>query len=101
MKKSKEKSIKEVVKPRKAYNKLVTLRGLIIPVAWDEKGNAVATAISTHSEEEYVVEGFGKGKELVSLIREEVEVSGVVKNEGNKKIIRVKKYQKRGSVSKI
>ena len=35
-------------------------RGVIIPVEWDENGNVVAIAISTHGEEEYVIEEEGK-----------------------------------------
>ena len=85
---------KEVRRPQKAYTKLTTLRGLVIPVAWDAKGNAVSIAVSTDSEEEYVIERSGKGEELFRLIREEVEVSGAVKNDDNRKVISVRKYKK-------
>jgi len=84
---SKKPKIKEVKKPPKAYTRLTTLRGLVIPVAWDEKGNVMATVISTQNEEEYVVERSGKGEELFKLIRAEVEVRGVIKAEDNKRII--------------
>jgi len=58
---------------------LITIRGIVTPVDWDEKGNVVATAISTHTEEEYLVINDSKGKELLNLIQEAVEVSGLVR----------------------
>ena len=57
---------------------LITIRGIVTPVDWDEKGNVVATAISTHTEEEYLVINDSKGKELLNLIQKAVEVSGLV-----------------------
>jgi len=71
-------------------NGLITIRGIVTPVDWDEKGNVVATAISTHTEEEYLVINDSKGKELLNLIQEAVEVSGLVKELAGTKIITVK-----------
>jgi len=68
-------------------------RGVIIPVEWDESGNVVAIAISTHGEDEYVIENEGKAAELKALIRQEVEVIGEVKRRDGKSIIRVKDYK--------
>ena len=59
---------------------------------WDEKGKVVATAISTHTEEEYLIFNDYKGKELLHLIQEVVEISGVVREDEDKKIITVQKY---------
>ena len=36
-------------------------RGVIITVEWDENGNVVAIGISTHDEDEYIIEDVGKG----------------------------------------
>ena len=67
---------------------MVTIRGIVIPVDWDEEGNIVAIAVSTHDEEEYLICGQDKGEELRAHIREEVEISGVLRKEkGNKTII--------------
>jgi hypothetical protein len=67
-------------------------RGVIIPVEWDENGNVVAVAISTHGEDEYVIENEGKERELKALIRQEVEVIGEVRKRDGKRIIRIKAY---------
>ena len=70
-------------------------RGVIIPVEWDENGNVVAIAISTHGEDEYVIEDEGKGEELKALIRQEVEVFGEVRRRDGKRFIKVTKYKVR------
>ena len=80
---------------RKAGNNLVTIRGILVPVDWDEKGNVVAVSVSTYDEDEYLIniERHKKGEELLPLIRKEVEVSGLVREDESSKIITVKKYR--------
>ena len=79
---------------RKDASSLATIRGLVIPVDWDEKGNVTATAISTQLEEEYLVEQNAWGEALLAFLRQRVKVSGsvAVKDDG-KKIITVKRYE--------
>ena len=73
---------------------LTTLRGLVIPVDWDDKGNVTATAISTHLEEEYLVDQDAWGEALLAFLRQRVKVSGsIVLKEDGKKVITVKKYE--------
>ena len=72
---------------------LTTIKGIVIPVDWDEKGSVVALSISTPNEDEYLIDkDHLKGKELLHLIQEEVEVSGIVREDEDKKIIAVEKY---------
>ena len=71
---------------------IITIRGIIIPIDWDEKGNVAAIAVSTHDEKEYLICGQEKGEELRAHIREEVEISGVLKKEKEKKTIIVIDY---------
>ena len=78
---------------RKARNKPVTIRGIVIPADWDEKGNVVAVAVSTYDEVEYLIENHEKGKELKAFIRKEVEVSGILREENNMLIIKIKEYR--------
>jgi len=53
----------------------------------------VGIAISTPSEDEYLVgKDHPKGEELLHFIQEEVEVSGVVREDQDKKVITVQKY---------
>ena len=70
----------------------LTIKGIVIPVDWDEKGKVVAAAISTHNEDEYLIDNDYKGEELLHFVQEEVEVSGVAKENKDKKIIAVQKY---------
>ena len=78
---------------RKAGNNLVTIRGIVIPADWDEKGNVVAVAVSAYDEVEYLIENHEKEKELKAFIREEVEVSGTMReDEGGNLIFKVKEY---------
>lgn len=77
----------------KAGNNLVTISGIVIPVDWDEKGNVVAVAVSTCDEVEYLIDRHEKGEELLSLIRKEVEISGLVHEDKGSKTIAVKKYR--------
>ena len=75
-------------------SKLVTIRGLLVPVDWDDKGNVTAAAISTHFEEEYLIEQNAWGEALLAFLRQRVKVSGwVVQNESGKKVIRVRNYE--------
>jgi len=78
-----------VKKPR---SKTTVVKGVVIPTDWDEHGNVVALAISSNDEKEYIVDNKGKGKELLGLIRKEVEVRGVITEEDQRKIIRVSRY---------
>lgn len=75
-------------------NGLTTIRGLIIPVDWDDRGNIVAAAVSTYFEEEYFIDQNPWGEELLAFVRQRVKASGIVKMDKNgKRIITVKKYE--------
>ena len=71
---------------------MITIRGIVIPIDWDEKGNVVAIAVSTYDEEEYLICGQDKGAELRAHIREKVEINGVLRKEKGKKAIIVIDY---------
>jgi hypothetical protein len=76
----------------KGPSKVTKIRGVIIPTAWDDQGNVTGIAISSHDENEYLVDHKGKGPELLFHIRKEVEAAGVVREEEGKKIVRIRKY---------
>lgn len=70
------------------------IRGLVTPVAWDDKGNVLAAAISTYFEEEYLIEQNARGEALLAFLRQKVKVGGLVmENESGKKAIRVQNYE--------
>jgi hypothetical protein len=55
-----------------------TVRGILVPIDWDEAGNILAIAVSAPGEKQYIVEQNSLEKELKRLMRQEVEVVGVV-----------------------
>ena len=75
-------------------NGLTTIKGLIIPVDWDDRGNIIAAAVSTYFEEEYLIDQNPWGEELLAFVRQRVKASGIVRD-GNhgKKILTVKRYE--------
>jgi len=75
-------------------NGLTTIRGLILPSDWDDRGNVIATCITTYFEEEYFIDQNPRGEELLAFVRQRVKASGIVRD-GNhgKKILTVKKYE--------
>lgn len=75
-----------------AEDRLITVRGLLVPAAWDEKGEVTAIATSTFDEEEYLLDYNKKIDRLLLLVQKEVEVSGYVRNEKGKKIMKVQKF---------
>ena len=72
---------------------MVTIEGIVIPTNWDEKGNAIVTALFTYHEDEYLIDQDKKGEELLTFIRKQVKVSGEVRKQGGKKIIKVNEYE--------
>jgi len=73
--------------------KQITIRGLIVPSEWDDKGNVTSISISTFHEDEYVVDKDSAGKKLLPYMREGVEASGFVREEEGIKKIKIKKYR--------
>ena len=70
------------------------IRGIIIPVDWDDKDNVIGVTIQTADEKEYFIDQNGKGEELIGLIHRKVEVTGKVREGvyGNA-LINVKRYK--------
>ena len=58
-----------------------TVRGIVIPADWDDAGNVLAIAVSAPGEKQYIVEQNSLEKDLKKLMRQEVEVIGVVGKE--------------------
>ena len=77
---------------KKETNPMVTINGIVIPIEWNERGGVVAIALSAYDEKEYVIDKRGRGIELISHLREELEISGVVSQVENNQMITVKDY---------
>jgi hypothetical protein len=85
----------------KGSSKVTEIRGVVIPTAWDDQGNVTGIAISSHDENEYLVDHKGKGPELLLHIRKEVEATGVVREEEGKKIVRIRKYTVKEAIETV
>ena len=72
---------------------MLKIRGVVVPRTWDENGRVVAITILTHDEDEYHVENTGRGIELKTFVRENVEVFGTVKPQDGIKVIQVKRFK--------
>lgn len=70
-----------------------TIVGYVVPNEWDNEDNVVAISISTE-DDEYVVELNKLGEELFDFLDEDVEVTGVIRDDkdGTKRI-RVTGYE--------
>ena len=60
-------------------NQKASIRGIVIPSKWDEKGTVIEVTIQAFDEKVYVVEHTGVGDQLLGFIRRQVEVSGKFK----------------------
>ena len=73
--------------------KHVKVRGLVIPIDWDNKGNPTKTAIYGRSEERYTVEPDQKGKELLRFLQQDLDIEGILREtKKGQKIITIKSY---------
>ena len=72
---------------------MINVKGILIPVNWDQKGNVVSVAIATDDENEYLVEDQAMAEKLKRLLRQVVHVSGVVKKVHGKNIIKIKPWR--------
>ena len=70
---------------------MIDIKGIIIPVNWDANGNVIGMAIATHKEEEYFIEDDSVAPKLISFLRQEVKITGVLKKRAGKKFIRIMK----------
>jgi hypothetical protein len=70
-----------------------TVVGFVVPNEWDNEDNVVAISISTE-DDEYVVELNKLGEELFDFLDEDVEVTGIIRDDkdGTKRI-RVTSYE--------
>lgn len=87
--------------------KETTIQGVVTELDWDDEGNVISLAIDVTVEsvededgemieesEYYTVVLDDKGKELLKLVDETVEVTGIVKvDKEDNKTIKVKKYK--------
>jgi len=70
-----------------------TIRGIVIPAVWNEKGDIVSVAIATYHEETYLVAEGAVGQGLLSLLKKRVVVDGIVNRQSTHRTIDVKNVE--------
>ena len=72
----------------------ITIRGLLVPIDWDEKGNITEIAVSTYFEEEYLIQKNVREEALLPFLRQKVKVIGFVRMDARgRKVVRVEEYE--------
>lgn len=74
----------------------VTLKGTVMAVGKDAKGNVNAVAIRTEKGD-YKVVLKGKGKELLKMVGKKVEVTGKIREAKGKKSINISEFKEAGA----
>ena len=72
---------------------MMNVKGILIPVDWDKKGNVVSVAIATDDESEYLIEDQDLAGKLKGQLRQVIEVSGVVRRARGKNTIKIKQWR--------
>ncbi len=68
---------------------LVSVKGIVIPIDWDENGQILSLAIATFKEEEFLINNDHRGRDLFHFMQKPVEVTGEIKEREGRKILRV------------
>ena len=68
------------------------IKGVLLPVKWDENGSVQDIALYADDENEYIVVKNIKSKEMIKLLRQQVELYGTVQCKKGKHTIDVKRY---------
>jgi hypothetical protein len=74
--------------------------GIVVPVEWDEEGNALKVALLTAHEKEYLIREDANSGRFLSLLRQAVDVTGTVREEAGQKVITIQHCRtlKRGRI---
>lgn len=73
---------------------MTKIRGLVVPYAWDEKGDVLEIVIDTPDEKRYHVDSDETGISLVPFIRNVIEVTGqVYRDRFGRQAISVETYE--------
>jgi hypothetical protein len=75
----------------------ITIRGIVIPVAWNEKGDVISVAIATYDEGKYLVENNVKGQQLFLHLRKRIVIDGVLIIRDKIKAIEINNFQEDAS----
>jgi hypothetical protein len=79
---------------KKKRSDLITIRGIVVPADWDERGIVISINIATFDEEEYFIERNDVAEELFMRLGQGVEVTGHFQDVNGKKILKVIRVNK-------
>ena len=68
------------------------IKGVLLPVKWDDNGSVQEIALYANDENEYIIVKNIKSKEMIKMLRQQVELYGTVRFKNGKNIILVEKY---------
>ena len=60
----------------------ISLKGILIPSNWDEKGNITSLKIASANEKEYVISNQDVSDMILTYLRKEITVTGVLEQWG-------------------
>ncbi len=60
----------------------ISLKGILIPSNWDEKGNITSLKIASANEKEYIISNQDVTDMIARYLRKEITVSGVIEQWG-------------------
>jgi hypothetical protein len=60
----------------------ISLKGILIPSNWDEKGNIISLKIASANEKEYVISNQDVSDMIATYLRKEITVTGVLEQGG-------------------
>ncbi|MBN1635761.1 MAG: hypothetical protein JW920_04575 [Deltaproteobacteria bacterium] len=73
---------------------LISVQGIIIPADWDEHGEVITIAVSTHKEQEFLLENNRKGDELKDFVGLEMILSGFISTKDGKDFLHVENFSR-------
>jgi hypothetical protein len=73
-------------------NETKTISGLVIPTDWDENGTVLGASIFDRKERQFVIEQNQIGKQLLSLVHEDVEIQATIKKVRGRDVAEVKNF---------
>ncbi len=68
------------------------IKGVLLPVKWDDNGIVQDIALYANDENEYIIVKNIKSREMIKMLRQQVELYGTVQFKNGKNIIFVEKY---------
>jgi hypothetical protein len=82
----------------RSMEKMIRIKGIVIPIDWDPGGRVVAVAIATYDEGFYPVALHAKGPELIAHLRQTIQADGRIETRDGHQTIRIDRYTLLGPI---